>query len=118
MQESAPETFFKVLSDPTRLRILHLLGQHGELCVCDLQSVLALSQPKISRHLKVLRDEGVVTHRRDGLWIHYRVAQDLANWKQQTLSALAEGIASNEPYLSDSKRLTDSDPAAACKTCG
>lgn len=63
-------TIFKALSDETRLRIFLLLGE-GELCVCQIQVALAMPQTKISRHLTVLRHAGLVTARRDGLWMYY-----------------------------------------------
>jgi ArsR family transcriptional regulator len=65
---------FKALADPTRLRILGLLLT-GEVCVCDLHESLKIPQPKTSRHLAYLRRAGLVETRRDGLWIHYRMAQ-------------------------------------------
>jgi ArsR family transcriptional regulator len=64
---------FKALADPTRLRILGLLLT-GEVCVCDLHESLKISQPKASRHLAYLRRIGLVETRREGLWIHYRLA--------------------------------------------
>jgi len=66
---------FKALSDDTRLRIFGLL-QEGELCVCDLMAVLELPQSTVSRHLAYLRNSGVVADRREGVWIHYRLADD------------------------------------------
>jgi len=62
-------TLFKALSDETRLRIYLLLKR--ELCVCQIQVALAMSQTKISRHLTVLRNAGLVTARREGLWMYY-----------------------------------------------
>jgi ArsR family transcriptional regulator len=64
---------FQALSDPTRLRIMGLLLA-GEVCVCDIHESLKLSQPKVSRHLSYLRKAGLVETRREGLWIHYRLA--------------------------------------------
>lgn len=63
---------FKALSDETRLRILKLL-EHGELCVCDLFSALDMVQPKVSFHLSVLKDAGLITDRKEGRWVHYRL---------------------------------------------
>lgn len=60
---------FKALSDETRLRIYLLLK--NELCVCQIQVALAISQTKVSRHLTVLRNAGLVTARREGLWMYY-----------------------------------------------
>lgn len=67
-------TIFRALSDETRLRIYLLLGG-GELCVCHIQAALGTTQTKVSRHLGVLRNAGLVTARRDGLWIYYRRAE-------------------------------------------
>ncbi len=63
---------FKALSDETRLRIVKLL-EHGELCVCDLTAALELVQPKISFHLAVLKEAGLIRDRKEGRWTHYRL---------------------------------------------
>ncbi len=63
---------FKAISEETRLRILKLL-QSGGLCVCDLVAVLKTSQPKISFHMNVLKEAGIIKDRKQGRWIHYRL---------------------------------------------
>ena len=68
------EALFKALADGTRLRILGLLLD-GEVCVCHIHESLGLPQPKISRHLAYLRRTGLVEARKDGLWVHYRLAR-------------------------------------------
>ena len=68
------ERLFQALGDATRLRILGLLLT-GEVCVCDIHESLKISQPKASRHLAYLRRAGLVAARRDGLWMHYRLAE-------------------------------------------
>jgi len=65
-------SIFKALSDETRLRILKLL-EHGELCVCDLFSALDMVQPKVSFHLSVLKEAGLIKDRKEGRWVHYRI---------------------------------------------
>ena len=70
---STLETVFKALADGTRLRIVALL-QAGEICVCDIHGSLDLPQPTVSRHLAYLRKAGLVQGRKDGLWVHYRLA--------------------------------------------
>jgi ArsR family transcriptional regulator len=67
------ETVFRALADQTRLRILGLLLT-GEVCVCHIHDSLRISQPKASRHLAYLRQAGLVATRREGLWVHYRMA--------------------------------------------
>ena len=67
------ETLFKALADRTRLRIVGLLAA-GEVCVCDIHESLGLPQPTTSRHLAYLRRAGLVVGRKEGLWVHYRLA--------------------------------------------
>ena len=64
---------FRALADETRLRILALL-RDGEVCVCHIQGGLQLPQPTISRHLAYLRKTGLVEARREGIWMHYKLA--------------------------------------------
>lgn len=64
---------FRALADPNRLRIINILLQ-GDVCVCDLQSILALPQPFISRHLAYLRRHGMVRDRREGRRVYYSLA--------------------------------------------
>ena len=59
------EVFFKALGEPTRLRIIRLLAQE-ELCVCELEEILKMSQPRISQHLRVLKQARLVTERKEG----------------------------------------------------
>jgi len=70
------EVLLKALADATRLRILGLLTT-GEVCVCHIHESLKISQPKASRHLAYLRRAGLVTTRREGLWVHYKLAPAL-----------------------------------------
>jgi ArsR family transcriptional regulator, arsenate/arsenite/antimonite-responsive transcriptional repressor len=79
MSTTLPDTeratgWFHALSDPTRLQIVEMLS-HGERCVCELQNVLDAAQSRLSFHLRVLKDAGLVTDRRDGRWVHYALDQ-------------------------------------------
>ena len=69
MKESA--RFFKALSDESRLKMLWLLFNRRELCVCDVMAVLEITQSKASRHLAALRHIGIATDRKEGLWSYY-----------------------------------------------
>jgi ArsR family transcriptional regulator len=73
-KEYSTALLFKALGDRTRLRLINLIGEH-EVCVCFLVEVLKLNQPKISRHLAYLKRAGVVSARREGKWIHYRIVE-------------------------------------------
>lgn len=87
------ERFFQALGDMTRLRLLNLMGDQ-EICVCYFTEILAQPQPKISRHLAYLRSAGIVTVRREGRWMHYRIAMPphigAAQILKQTLDWLKE----------------------------
>jgi ArsR family transcriptional regulator len=87
------ERFFQALGDRTRLRSLNLMGDQ-EICVCYFVEILDQPQPKISRHLAYLRSAGIVTARRDGKWMHYRIVMPphigAAQILRQTLAALKE----------------------------
>ncbi len=64
---------FKALADETRLAILRQLRDEGEVCACDFQACCTLAQPTVSHHLKVLREAGLVTAEKRGLWVHYQL---------------------------------------------
>lgn len=68
-----PSDLFKAFADETRVRILSLLAEK-ELCVCELQAVIDVPQPTISRHLAYLRRRGLVEERREGKWMIYALA--------------------------------------------
>ena len=93
--------FFQLLSDETRLRSVSLMHQEGELCVCELVHALGVIQPKVSRHLAVLRDVGVVIDRRQGQWIYYRLHPDLPDWARRVIDATVEEAANRETYIND-----------------
>lgn len=76
---------FKNLSDETRLGIVLLLKEMGELCVCDLCLALEQSQPKISRHLAMLRESGLLLDRKQGKWVHYRLSPHIPSWAAQVI---------------------------------
>ncbi|MBW1722013.1 MAG: winged helix-turn-helix transcriptional regulator [Deltaproteobacteria bacterium] len=63
----------KALSDPNRVKIIKML-QRRTLCVCEIQAALEVSQPTVSKHLKILEDAGFVSSEKDGLWVNYRLA--------------------------------------------
>lgn len=78
--------FHKALADETRLKCLLLLLYKPELCVCEFTSALALSQPKISRHLGYLRKVGLLASRKQGLWVFYQLNPSLPSWAVEVLS--------------------------------
>ena len=79
-----------LIGDPTRRRMLALLAVEGEVCVCEFVAALDELQPSVSRNLGLLRDGGWITSRREGTWIHYRLAR-LPRWARTLLEALVGG---------------------------
>ena len=81
----SPLVFFKCLAEDTRLKSLLLIFEQQELCVCDLQRALQLSQPKVSRHLAELRKHQLLIDERRGRWIYYRLHPQLPQWARDIL---------------------------------
>ena len=100
----AMDTVLRALADPTRLRIVALLAG-GEVCVCHIHEALGIPQPKASRHLAYLRRAGLVDGRKDGLWVHYRLA-DLDDAVARTLfSAVTHCVGHLDTVAGDRRRL-------------
>lgn len=99
------ERLFCALEDRTRLRLLNLMSCR-EICVCYFVEVLQTHQPKISRHLAYLRRAGLVTARRQGKWMHYRLAAPSDPYAARILKEALEWL-SHEPEMQrDKARLT------------
>jgi ArsR family transcriptional regulator len=101
-----PNELFSALAHDTRLRCLMLLMQHQELCVCELTYAIGAAQPRISRHLAQLRELGLVSDRREGLWIYYRIHPQLPEWVIAVLRATAEGVKNRSPFTTDERTLS------------
>ena len=112
-----PVHYFKCLSDETRLRCMLLLHREGELCVCELTHALALSQPKISRHLAYLRQYGLLNDCRKGQWVYYKINSTLPEWAGFFLNEVADALEENSLYQQDIIRLhkmTDRPVGESC----
>ena len=99
------ETLFRALADQTRLRILALLAS-GEVCVCQIHGALGVPQPTASRHLAYLRKTGLVATRRDGLWIHYRLAMPADAAMASVLRTAIDAAGKTRGLGTDRKRLS------------
>lgn len=82
--------FFKCLSDTTRLDILKLVMVKQNVCVCELTEQLQLSQPKISRHLALLRNLSILLDQRQGQWVYYRLNPNLPEWANEVLDIISK----------------------------
>jgi ArsR family transcriptional regulator len=108
------QPFFESLSDATRRRILALLIDQGELCVCELVSALDLPQPKISRHLAVMRESRLTRMRREGTWVYYRLHPELPLWAYRILEIAARDARENESPQDIARLTTMPDRPARC----
>lgn len=97
---------FKALSEPIRLRILVLLLNKGELCVCDLVDTLALSQSVTSRHLAYLRNNDIVTARREGVWMYYQLTAYAQSELMPLFDFIQKNIAGNKMIQADIANLS------------
>ncbi len=104
---------FRALGDETRLRIVALLA-HGELCVCHVQQALGLTQPNASQQLAVLRNAGIVTSRRQGGWVFYRLEVQDSPERTRHLRALVGAFGKQEALKRDVERLVASLGPGAC----
>ena len=96
----------KALSDPNRIKILKLL-QHKEMCVCELKGALEIAQPTVSKHLKVLEEAGLVTYRKEGLWVNYSLSGGKASPYAASLLGNLQHWLEEEPEI---KTLVDKIP--------
>lgn len=87
---SQAASWFHALSDETRVEIVGMLS-HGERCVCELMASLDAAQSRLSFHLRTLRDAGVVSDRREGRWMYYRLNQDALDGMNEFLRSVQPG---------------------------
>ncbi|HHN73359.1 MAG TPA: metalloregulator ArsR/SmtB family transcription factor [Thermopetrobacter sp.] len=105
--------FFQALADETRLRMIVLLADGRELAVGELVAALALSQPKVSRHLAHLREARIVEVRRRAQWVLYRLSDGLEPWQTRTIATIREGLRGRDPFRADAARLPAAGTGAA-----
>lgn len=97
----------KACSDQTRLRLLNLLATEGEICVCHLVDVLGTNQPKVSRHLAYLKRAGLVSDRKDSLWVYYRLSESLAQHATRLIECVNSCCAGSSEVQEDVIRLRE-----------
>lgn len=108
------DLMFRAFSDPTRLRLLHLLQIHTELCVCDLVSVLELPQPLVSRHLAYLKRAGLAQDRRVGPWKHYSLTTAECSFHSNLLCCISKCFGEVPEFIADAKRASKSLSSKGC----
>ena len=105
---------FGAFADPTRLRILNLLQQQKEICVCDLCEVLEEPQPKVSRHLGILRSAGLVEVRSEGKWKFYGLAQPRTRLHRTLVRCVRACLADLHELAADRERLATIELRLRC----
>ncbi|WP_370979422.1 metalloregulator ArsR/SmtB family transcription factor [Agaribacterium sp. ZY112] len=112
-----PVVFFKNLTDEVRLRSLMLIHYEGELCVCEMMVALEEIQPKISRHLALLKKNGLLVDRRQGQWMFYSINPQLPAWARAVISEASENnLAFIEHSLRNLNAMGDR-PQRQCVSC-
>lgn len=100
-----PPSLFAALANDIRLRCLVLLVEHEELCVCELTHATGAAQPHVSRHLALLRELGLVSDRREGLWVYYRIHRALPDWVRRVLEETTAGVRAQSPFANDAQAI-------------
>lgn len=113
----SPAQFFKCLSDETRLRCIALLQKQGKLCVCELTAALDLSQPKISRHLALLRQCGLLLDSREGQWVFYQINPELPDWAFPILANALTAVEITGQFQNDFERLHEMENRPEMAMC-
>lgn len=97
--------FFKALGEPTRIKILKLLAER-EMCVCELMDVLEMNQPRISQHLRVLKEAGVLKERKQAQWIYYSLCcSDFHDFIQAFVAFMGEDLKNIDDLTAEYQRL-------------
>lgn len=109
-----PSDLFGAFANPTRLRILNLLQAEKEICVCDLCEALKLPQPKVSRHLALLRDAGLVEVRTEGKWKFYSLAQPPTPLHRRLLRCVGSCLGEFDDLAADRDRLAGLETRLRC----
>jgi ArsR family transcriptional regulator, arsenate/arsenite/antimonite-responsive transcriptional repressor len=110
-----PNELFSLLSDETRLRCLILLQKEGKLCVCEIGQIIGSIQPKISRHLALMRKSGLVSDERRGQWVYYSLNRSLPDWAKRIIVSTLENLMREEPYRSDIKKISSLKKENICQ---
>jgi len=105
----------KALSDPNRVKIVKML-QHKKLCVCEIQALLHIAQPSVSKHLKVLEMAGIVQSLKDGLWVNYQLSDGSISPYVSSIIGNLKHWLNDDPQIGDMvSKLPDARREDLCK---
>lgn len=103
----------KALADETRLRILALVLQ-GEMCVCEIEASLGLTQSNASRHLTILKSAGILSSSKQAQWAYYRLNEDFCKENRDLINYLTEKLKSLPMYESDKRKREECKQSDLC----
>jgi ArsR family transcriptional regulator, arsenate/arsenite/antimonite-responsive transcriptional repressor len=104
----------KALSDEGRLRIVNLLKAKSGVCVCEITEIINLSQPTISSHLKKLEEAGIITFRKDGLWVNYYLNEEMDNVNRELIDLILKIIEKDPHAIKDLQKVKNTDRLLIC----
>ncbi|MGM0366821.1 MAG: ArsR/SmtB family transcription factor [Actinomycetota bacterium] len=105
----------KALADEGRLRIILLLLERDNLCVCEIKEVIGLSQPTISIHLKSMENVGLIESRKEGLWVNYCINKEIKGEIKKIIKTIKNSLAGDSKIEDDRKKIRKVDRRKICK---
>ncbi len=105
----------KALADEGRLRIILLLMERDNLCVCEIKEVIGLSQPTISIHLKSLQNAGLIESKKEGLWVNYCIRKEMKGEIKKIVEGIKNSLAGDSKIEDDRKKIRKVDRRKICK---
>ncbi|SKA70376.1 ArsR/SmtB family transcription factor [Desulfobaculum bizertense] len=107
-------TVMKALSDSNRVKIVKILLERHELCVCELRAALGLAQPTVSKHLKVLEQAGLLMSRKKGPWMNYDINAEATGYAKEMLEQLSNWLNDDEEVIEILKSIQTVDRHEIC----
>jgi len=108
------EKIIKALADKNRLRMVYLLNEKQDLCVCEITDIIGLSQPTISSHLRLLENAGLVESDKDGLWVNYNINSYADLFSRKLIEMICKDLRKDKQIISDLKKLKAIDRDKIC----
>lgn len=105
----------KALADENRIRILCLLKNKKDICVCEITEIIGLAQPTISSHLRLLENAGLIESFKDGLWVNYNIVSDLEPFSGQLIETLYKNLENDKQIKSDGEKTKKITRNTICK---
>ena len=109
------EKIIKALADKNRLRIVCLLNEKQDLCVCEITDIIGLSQPTISSHLRLLENAGLIESDKDGLWVNYNINNRSGLFSRKLIEMICKDLKKGKQIISDLKELKAIDRDKICR---